>query len=169
LCWILYTTEVINSSEDALKIVRYYELRWRIEEFHKIWKSDGTDVEGLRLQSKNNIQRTAIIQAFIAVRLMQLQELAQNNEQAKGISCEVCVEKLSWQLLWMKIEKGKVIPKKAPSLYWCYYALARLGGWYDSKRTGRVGVKAMWLGWSKLMEIIESAELLKSIQKVTDL
>ncbi len=169
LCWILYTTEAINSPEDALTIVRYYELRWRIEEFHKVWKSDGTDVEGLRLQRKNNIKRTAIIQAFIAVRLMQLQELAQNNEQAKGVSCEVCVEKITWQLLWMKVDKGKTIPKEAPSLYWFYYALARLGGWYDSKRNGRVGIKALWLGWSKLMEIVESAELLKSIQQATDL
>ena len=71
LCWILYTNELINSAEDALRIVRYYELRWRIEEFHKVWKSDGTDVERLRLQHPNNIKRMAVIQAFIAVRLMQ--------------------------------------------------------------------------------------------------
>ena len=61
----IYTNETINSSEDALKIVRYYELRWRIEEFHKVWKSDGTDDEGLRLQRKNNIKRIAIIQALV--------------------------------------------------------------------------------------------------------
>jgi len=169
LCWILYTSEAIESPEDALRIVRYYELRWRVEEFHKVWKSDGTDVEGLRLQSKNNIQRIAIIQAFIAVRLMQLQEIGQNNEQAKEVSCELCSNKLTWQLLWMKIEKGKPIPKETPSLYWFYYALAKLGGWYDSKRNGRVGVKALYSGWFKLMEMVESAEILKSIQQTTDL
>ena len=169
LCWILYTTEGINSSEDALRIVRYYELRWRIEEFHKVWKSDGTDVERLRLQRKNNITRTAIIQAFIAVRLMQLQEIAQNNEQAKQISCEECAEKLTWQLLWMKIEKGTPVPAKPPSLYWFYYALAQLGGWYDSKRNGRVGIKVLWLGWFKLIDMVEAAELLKSLQQATDL
>ena len=169
LCWILYTNELINSAEDALRLVRYYELRWRIEEFHKVWKSDGTDVERLRLQHPNNIKRMAVIQAFIAVRLMQLQEIAQNNEQAKGVSCEVCVEKLTWQLLWMKTNKGGVIPKEAPSLYWFYYALAQLGGWYDSKRNGRVGIKAVWTGWCKLMEMIEAAEILTSIQQTADL
>jgi len=169
LCWILYTSEAIHSPEDALRIVRYYELRWRVEEFHKVWKSDGTDVESLRLQSKNNIQRIAIIQAFIAVRLMQLQEICQNNEQAKKISCEVCADKLTWQLLWVKLNKGGVIPKETPSLYWFYYALAKLGGWYDSKRNGRVGVKALYSGWFKLMEMVESAEILKSIQQTTDL
>jgi hypothetical protein len=169
LCWILYTNEIINNVDDALRMVRYYELRWRVEEFHKVWKSDGTDVEGLRLQRKNNIKRIAIIQAFIAVRLMQLQEIAQNNEQAKGVSCEVCAKKLTWQLLWMKVKKGTPLPKEAPSLHWFYYALAKLGGWYDSKRNGRVGIKALWLGWFTLMEIVESAELLKSIQQATDL
>lgn len=169
LCWILYTNEEISCPEDALKIVRYYELRWRIEEFHKFWKSDGTDVENLRLQHKNNIQRIAVIQAFIAVRLMQLQEIAQNKEQAKHISCESCTGTLTWKLLWMKIEKGKAIPEEAPSMHWFYYALAKLGGWYDSKRNGRVGIKALWSGWFKLIGMIEAAELFKSLQQATDL
>jgi hypothetical protein len=49
LCWYLYTNEPINNIEDAKRIVRYYELRWRIEDFHKVWKSDGTQVEKLRM------------------------------------------------------------------------------------------------------------------------
>ena len=109
------------------------------------------------------------IQDFNAVRLMQLQEISQNSKQAECVSCEVCVEKLTWQLLWMKTDKSKPLPKKAPSLYWFYYALAKRGGWHDSKRNGRVGIKALWLGWCKLMEMVESAKLLKSIQLTTDL
>ncbi|WP_405629600.1 IS4 family transposase [Pseudoalteromonas sp. Ld20] len=169
LCWVLYTNEAINNPEDALKIVRYYELRWRIEEFHKVWKSDGTDVERLRLQRKNNIMRTAIIQAFIAVRLMQLQEIAQNNKQATQINCEECTQKLTWQLLWMRTEKGAPPPASPPSVYWFYYALARLGGWNDSKKNGRVGFKALWLGWYRLMDMVEATELLKALQQDANL
>lgn len=149
--------------------MRYYELRWRIEEFHKVWKTDGTHVESLRLQHKNNIKRIAIIQAFISIRLMQLQEIVQNKEQAKDINCEICVKKLTCQLLWMKVNKGETLPKEAPSIYWFYYALAKLGGWYDSKRNGRVGVKALYTGWYKLMDMVEFAELLKTLQQTTDL
>ncbi|WP_019615382.1 IS4 family transposase [Psychromonas ossibalaenae] len=163
LCWLLYTSEPLYTSEDALKVVRYYELRWRIEEFHKVWKTDGTDVEGLRLQSLNNLKRIAVIQAFIAVRLMQLQELAQNKETAKTISCTVHVQDKTWKILWLKIEKNKAVPKKTPSLHWFYYAIAKLGGWYDSKRNGRVGVKAMWQGWLKLAEMMESIAMLESL------
>jgi hypothetical protein len=163
LCWILYTTGPVSSVEEARKIVRFYELRWRVEEFHKVWKSDGTGIEAQRMQSRSNMQRIAVIQAFIAVRLMQLQEVAQNKESAKDASCDTLLSSLSWRILWKKTEKEKGLPKVVPSLYWAYYAIAKLGGWYDSKRTGRVGVKALWKGWLKLMLLVESYEMIKEI------
>ncbi len=168
LCWILYTTEPINTAEDAQQLVRYYELRWRVEEFHKTWKTDGTEVEELRLQHCNNIKRIAIIKAFIAVRLMQLQNLAQDSQLAKEMSCTTYVKTMTWKLLWVKVEKNP-LPEHVPSLHWFYYAIAKLAGWYDSKRNGRVGVKALWQGWLKLAEMVESAELLMSIQQTEDL
>ena len=165
LCWILYTTEPINTAEEAQQLVRYYELRWRVEEFHKAWKSDGTEVEELRLQHCNNIKRVAIIKAFIAVRLMQLQNLAQDSQLAKEMSCTSYVKTMTWKLLWVKVEK-QALPEQVPSLHWFYYAIAKLAGWYDSKRNGRVGVKALWQGWLKLAEMVESAELVMSLQKI---
>ena len=164
LCWILYTTEPINNAEDARKIVRYYELRWRIEEFHKVWKTDGTNVEGLRMQKRENLKRIAVIKAFIAVRLLQLQDLAQNNDQAKEIACTCVFSDLSWKLLWARVEKKKKRPSQPPSLYWAYYAIAKLGGWYDSKRTGRVGVKALWMGWLKLVALMEAVEIARELE-----
>lgn len=164
LCWILYTTEDITTIEQARQLVRFYELRWRIEEFHKAWKTDGTQVEKLRIQSCNNLKRVAVIQAFIAIRIMQLQELAQNKESAKEISCEPMLTRLSWKILWKKTESKKAMPDAPPSLYWAYYAIAKLGGWYDSKRTGRVGMKAMWSGWIKLMTLVEAVEIVEQLK-----
>lgn len=164
LCWILYTTEEINNLEDARKIVRYYELRWRIEEFHKAWKTDGTNVEALRMQKRENLKRIAVITAFIAVRLLQLQDLAQNNDQAKEIACTCSFSELSWRILWVRVENKKKRPNQPPSLHWAYYAVAKLGGWYDSKRTGRVGVKALWAGWLKLVSLMEAVEIAKELE-----
>ena len=86
-----------------------------------------------------------------------------NQDSAKKISCTVYATDLTWKLLWRKIEKGKELPKKAPSLYWLYYAIAALAGWYDSKRNGRVGIKALCQGWLKLADMVESAELALSL------
>lgn len=163
LRWIIYTSEPITSAADARQIVRYYELRWRIEEYHKIWKSEGTQVEKLRMQSRTNLRRVAVIQAFIAVRLFQLRELAQNREEAKEVPCTVHLDSVSWKILWKVVNKSKPIPEEPPSLYWSYYALAKLGRWYDSKRNGRVGTVALWNGWLKLMQLVESYELLRGL------
>jgi hypothetical protein len=32
LHWVLLTTEAVNDAESALQVVRYYEMRWRIED-----------------------------------------------------------------------------------------------------------------------------------------
>jgi hypothetical protein len=39
LHWVLLTSEAVASAEEARQVVRYYELRWRIEDYHKAWKS----------------------------------------------------------------------------------------------------------------------------------
>jgi len=95
---------------------------------------------------------------------MQLQALAQNKESAKSIPCTRHFSELSWKILWKKVEPQKPIPLSVPSLHWAYYAMAKLGGWYDSKRTGRVGVKALWAGWLTLMNLVQSFETLKELQ-----
>lgn len=162
LCWRLYTTEPIDSMEDALKIVRYYELRWRVEEFHKAWKSAGTQVESLRLQKRKNLEKMIVITAFVSIRLLQLRELVSDTSQAKKTSCCSFFNDVEWPLLWSKTE-SKPLPQKPPSLFWAYYALAKLGRWYDSKHTGRVGWSALWKGWYNLTQLIDGAKLVQNI------
>lgn len=58
--YILSNTPV-NIADEALKIITYYEKLWLIEEYHKVWKSEGAGVEGLQLQSKGNLDRLATI------------------------------------------------------------------------------------------------------------
>ncbi|MDQ7049127.1 MAG: IS4 family transposase [Enterobacterales bacterium] len=160
LCWKLYTNEAVNCAADALKTVRYYELRWRVEEYHKAWKSAGTQVESFRLQTRQNLEKIIVITAFIAVRLLQLRELSGNKEKAKSTSCEGYFAPLEWKLMWSKTE-AKALPKKPPTLYWAYYALAKLGRWHDSKRTGVVGWEALWDGWFTLNQLLEGARFMQ--------
>jgi len=157
--WILLTTEAINTAEDARRIVDYYAARWKIEEFHKAWKSGGTQIERSRLQSEGNLERIAVILSFIAVRLLQLREVIDTEKSLRSKDCSHILNDIQWQLLWRKMEKKKYTRKTKPSIEWAYYAIAKLGGWKDSKRTGRVGWNALWDGWFKLEFIIEGYEL----------
>ena len=153
LCWRLLTSEPIECFEDARKITRYYELRWRVEDFHKAWKSSGTDVEELRLQHPDNIQRVAVIMAFVAVRLLQMREVFHKARvcPSANIACDKLLDKYEWKALWLTHEK-KPLPEKAPGIAWAYEAIARLGGWTDSKRTGVVGWATLWKGWFRLQD-----------------
>jgi hypothetical protein len=71
--WVLLTTESITTFDEVRKITRYYELRWRVEDFHKAWKS-GSGVEKLRMQCSSNLEKMIIILSFLAIRLLHLKE-----------------------------------------------------------------------------------------------
>ena len=162
LSWHLLTTENVQSKAEAERIITYYERRWLVEEFHKAWKSGGTQVEKLRMHSKDNLERMIVILAFIAVRVHQLRFMGMDKTQAEQQSCEAILSNIEWKLLWKKREKGR-IPKKPPSLRWAYLNIGKLGGWHDSKRNGRVGWQSLWEGWFKLRTILEGYELAQSL------
>ena len=162
VCWHILTTEPVRDLEDAQFILDCYEKRWLIEEFHNAWKSGGTCVENLRMQSRNNLEKMIVILAFIAVRLHQLRYLGLNKETAAKQSCEIILSPTEWKLLWSRQEKTKP-PKKPPSVYWAYISLGKLVGWHDSKRNGRIGWKRLWEGWFKLQTLLEGYYLAQSL------
>ena len=112
--WILLSTEHVSSAEDARRIVSYYEARWKIEEFHKAWKSGGTQIEKSRLQSIGNLERMAVILAFIAVRLLQLREVVHLDKQLISKDCSHILTEVQWRLLWRKQGKKPIAEKPYP-------------------------------------------------------
>jgi hypothetical protein len=159
LKWMLLTTEPIETLAEVETVLRFYRLRWRIEVFHKAWKS-GAGVERQRMQSADNLERIAVVLAFIAIRLLQLRELF---EEGVDVGCEPILDLEMWHLLWVAVEKTKP-PRKPPSARWAYHALARLAGWTDSKGTGKAGWDTLWNGWSRLQAQYEGLQAYKRLQ-----
>jgi len=157
LCWVLWTSEPAKTFSDTLEIKRLYGLRWRIEEYFKSWKS-GCGVKYLRMPYRNNLQRMAAILAFVAVRLLQLKEWSADEPESP---CTHLLSENEWKCLWYKNEKGKPFPNSPPTTRWAFYAVAKLGGWIDTRRTGRVGWEALWVGWARLTDMIETIQFLK--------
>jgi len=151
LCWLLLTSEPIQTSQQLEEVLGFYAMRWRIEEFHKAWKS-GARVEKMRMQSKETLERMVVMLAFVAVRLLQLRETLDNAEAA-ALPCTQVLSETEWKVLWVSIAtKPKAYPKITPTLKWAYQAVAKLGGFYDSKRTGRASWAAMYEGWMRLQD-----------------
>jgi hypothetical protein len=145
--WMLFTSEPISEFAQALSVVKMYSTRWLIEEFHKAWKS-GCRIEHRNLQSFENLERMMAITAPIAIRILQLREIVNTDPTT---SCEAALDQAQWQYLWITIER-QPLPSDPPDIRWAYNALARLAGWTDSKRTGKVGWQTLWLGWQKMQE-----------------
>lgn len=159
LRWVLLTTEPVGSAHEARQVVRYYELRWRIEDYHKAWKS-GVGVERQRFQSAANLERMLVITAFLAVRLLQLRELLDTPKDDAQASCETILSEDEWKVLGVSTQSSKP-PTTAPSIRWACLAVAKLGGFTDTKRTGRPGWDTIWHGWFRLQERLEGYQMSK--------
>lgn len=146
---MLLTREPVVTFEQAVQVIDIYETRWMIEEFHKCWKT-GCQLEERPLQSFKAVERMMVILAAIGVRIMQLHWLA--NFGDSEVTCDQVLDRDQWQCLWAFAEPRRAIPAKPPSAKWALQAIARLGGWYDTKRTGRIGWQTIWRGYRILDE-----------------
>lgn len=162
-CWHLLKSEKVASAADARHIVSHYERRWLTEEYHKAWKSGGTCVESLRMQTRDNLERMVVIKAFIAVRVLGLLQEG-ISEETQNDSCKKILTPTEWKLLWVKLE-GKPLPSQTPTLKWACLKLAKLGRWHDSKRTGRPGWVVMWDGWFRLQDMVEGYLVMRSLDR----
>ena len=153
--WLLLTTEPIANRKAIEQVVGYYECRWLVEELHKAWKT-GCRLEQRRLQSLGNLERFMAVTAPIAVRILQLRTIAQLSPNKR---CDAVLSPAQWQCLAAKTNPDRPVPKRPPTLAWALASIAKLGGWRDTKRTGRVGWQALWRGWTKLESLVEGWDL----------
>jgi len=149
--WLLLTSEPVESAEEAARIVEIYETRWVIEEYHKVLKS-GCNVEKVRMQDVDHLERIAAILAFVAVRLTQLAILSRQQPDAPA---ECVLEPDT--ILCLKHSLGPKVKckNKDGTVAWALEAIARLAGWTDTKRIGHPGWQTLYQGWVLLNERVE--------------
>ena len=174
LRWVLLTTEPVNTLVQALKIINIYSARWRVEDFHKAWKT-GAGAERQRMTEPDNLERAVSILAFVGVRLLQLREaltlpfylrkqgLLKEANTVESESCDSVLKGDEWKvLLQMSPIKGHD-NAIAPPLKWAYQAIAKLGGFNDTKRTGIASWITIWEGWDKLQERVTGYRIAKEM------
>ena len=76
--WLLLTTFEVTGLEAAHLVLDGYTTRWRIEEFHKTWKTGACNVEDTQLRTADRIERWATILASVAMRLLRLTYLSRH-------------------------------------------------------------------------------------------
>lgn len=76
--WMLLTTAPVESLDHARCVVAGYARRWRVEEFHRTWKTGRCNVETSQLRSPHAFRRWATLLAAVAARIERLKHLARN-------------------------------------------------------------------------------------------
>ncbi len=154
--WILYTNLPVNSLKDALEILRIYNCRWRIEEFHLTLKS-GMKVERNRFGAGSRIQKLLVLSTPIALRLLRLTYKSRHfpDENANKILSKVELEVVKGLI---KQQRGRR-PRKV-TVKEAIESIGFLGGWMGRKNDGPPGVRSLWRGWNRFQERVTAVELL---------
>ena len=150
--WMLLTTEVVADIETASMILRWYSYRWRVEEYHKIFKS-GCQVEKYRLAADG--MKTLIgFLSVIAVELLRLTYLHRTQPDSPAIEI---LNPLELRILKAKSPK---LPQVL-TVSWAVAAVARLGGYLEHRSKTPIGIQVLWRGWLKLHDLCEGWQLAK--------
>lgn len=158
--WRLLTTRTVASLDEARSIIDLYRMRWSIEEYFRLLKTAGFDIEATDIGDPQPMIKFVTAAAIAAVTVMQLvkardgttdQQLA-DAFQPKDLAI---IEALSTRL------EGATALQKNPhpkgSLAFAAWVIARLGGW--TGYYGKPGPKVMQRGLHDLQRIKYGATL----------
>lgn len=163
--WMLYTSAAIDTDEEIDAVIESYVTRWRIEDFHKTWKSGYCGVEDMQLRSASAAKTWATLLATVATRIERLKHLARNEPQ-KPATVELSNVEVRALKLLKKRQKSKVevIPHGMPSIGLAVRWLADLGG-YAHKKDGAPGAITIGRGLAHLAPAVEILEALRKARR----
>lgn len=153
--WMLLTSEKVEDLAAAETVARWYMRRWRIEEFHRALK-EGCALEKSQLDDAEDVKRLAAIYGVVAVRLLQLRDMAdEGHPDAENPDALTAFAPTNWIKLLAIFEKVPV-EKMTPRLF--LRGIARKGGFIGRKGDGRPGWKVIWQGWITVSAMIVGVE-----------
>lgn len=149
--WILLTSLETTTCEHAWRRVDWYRCRWIVEEYHQCLKT-GCRIEERHVHTAERLMRLLGLLSPIAVRLLQLRDLARHTPGSKASqSLEPAAVALIAASLHLPPEQVTV------AAFW--QEVARLGGHLGRRRDGPPGWKTLWKGWLHLQTMLEGTHL----------
>jgi hypothetical protein len=149
--WILMTSVPTRSVAAAWERAEWYRCRWVVEDYHQCLKT-GCRLEQRHLQSYAALVRLLGFLALIAVRLLQLREIAR-----------LAPERLAREVLPAELVRVVAhlanVPVGDLTLERFWRTVARRGGHQGRKGDGPPGWKTIWRGWLEIQQLLEGIHL----------
>jgi hypothetical protein len=161
--WRLLTTHAVTSADQAWAVADLYRRRWAIEQLFRTMKTQGFDIEGLRIRESAPRNRLATAALIAAVAIQQLVHAREGGpgplrpssdafEPQDQALLEACCARLEG-----RTERQKN-PHPRGSLAYAAWVCARLGGW--TGYYGKPGPIVMLEGWLEFQAMKRGANLL---------
>jgi len=142
--WYLLTTMRIESVADAENCLRWYCLRWRIEDWHRVLKT-GCRIEDAAHDTAERLKRAIAIKLVIAWRIMLMTLLGR---EIPELPAGVLFSDLEIEVLTAYAKQENLQPPS--QLGDAVRLVARLGGHLGRRRDPPPGHQIMWHGYSYL-------------------
>ena len=142
--WFLLTTMEIASPEQAQRCLRWYCLRWRIEDWHRVLKT-GCEIEELAHQTAERLRRAIAINLVIAWRIMLMTLLGREMPE---LPAEVLFDELELEVLEAYGKRRKLPPPTTAGA--AVLLVAKVGGYLNRKNDPPPGHQIMWYGYTGL-------------------
>lgn len=147
--WKLITNLPVRNRKHAVEKLGWYAMRWKIETFHKILKSD-CKAEASKLRTAERIVNLIAVLCILSWRIFWLTMM---NRLALGASPLTALTSVETRVLdrLFKDDPNKPYPKANLSSY--ITKIARLGGYLARTKDPPPGNLVMWRGMSRLTDI----------------
>lgn len=147
--WMLLTTVLVGSFQDACERLGWYAKRWGIEVYHRTLKS-GCKIEDRQLGNARRLESCLAIDLVVAWRIYYL---TRQGRETPNVPCTVFFEDSEWKALVCFVNKDPVVPKSPPTLREAVRMVASLGGFLGRKGDGEPGTQTTWRGLQRLDDI----------------
>jgi hypothetical protein len=166
LDWMLLTSAPIDTTEQARVVVAGYSMRWRIEEFHRTWKTGSCKIEDTQLRSRHAIVRWATILAVVAARVERLKRLARNEAErpASDELTDVEIEVLIALKRRYK-KRTELVPDDPPTIGQAVRWIADIGGYTGKSSGGPPGSITIARGLDRLRSGVEAVIAMREAPK----
>lgn len=144
--WMLFTSERVETLEEATAIVDHYRARWLIEEYFKALKT-GCNIEGRQLTTFDGLTRALAMFVPIAWHLLRIRHLSRE-EPARPATDVFDREQLL--LLRALLTKRRVRLADAPTVHDAMLGIAALGG--HIKNNGDPGWQVLGRGYMRFAD-----------------
>lgn len=143
--WILYSSILVNTFEEAVEKIEWYSKRWIIEEYHKCLKT-GCRIESSQLESSKGLENLLGVLGIIAILMLQLRNMAR--EEIDQPASEF-VDRKAIQIVSKRYNQPLDMNVKD-----FLRSVARLGGFLGRKSDGEPGWQTLWKGWLRLLDML---------------